>query len=90
VVSDDRWVQMTPARSSLWEIQTPQAFRKELIVEAHERASREAIEATDDAMLVEGIGQPVFVLEGRRNNMKITTPEDVWLAETLMREGRIS
>ena len=90
LVSDDRWVQMTPARSSLWEIQTPQAFRKELIVEAHERASREVVEATDDAMLVEAMGKPVFVLEGGRNNMKITTPEDVWLAETLMREGRIS
>jgi 2-C-methyl-D-erythritol 4-phosphate cytidylyltransferase len=90
VVADDRWVQMTPARSSLWEIQTPQAFRKELIVEAHERASREAIEATDDAMLVEAIGKPVFVLEGGRDNMKITTPEDVWLAESLIREGRIS
>jgi 2-C-methyl-D-erythritol 4-phosphate cytidylyltransferase len=90
VVADDRWVQMTPARSSLWEIQTPQAFRKELIVEAHERASREAIEATDDAMLVEAIGKPVFVLEGGRENMKITTPEDVWLAESLIREGRIS
>jgi 2-C-methyl-D-erythritol 4-phosphate cytidylyltransferase len=74
----------------LWEIQTPQAFRKELIVEAHERASREVVEATDDAMLVEAMGKPVFVLEGGRNNMKITTPEDVWLAETLMREGRIS
>jgi 2-C-methyl-D-erythritol 4-phosphate cytidylyltransferase len=90
VVSDDRWVQMTPARSSLWEIQTPQAFRKELIVEAHERASRARVEATDDAMLVEAIGKSVFVLEGGRDNMKITTPEDVWLAETLMREGRIS
>jgi 2-C-methyl-D-erythritol 4-phosphate cytidylyltransferase len=90
IVSDDRWVQRTPARSSLWEIQTPQAFRKELIVEAHDRASREAVEATDDAMLVEGMGNPVFVLDGERNNMKITTPEDVWLAETLMREGRIS
>jgi 2-C-methyl-D-erythritol 4-phosphate cytidylyltransferase len=89
IVADDRWVQRTPARSSLWEIQTPQAFRKDLIIAAHERAAREAVEATDDAMLVEGMGNPVFVLDGDRNNLKITTPEDVWLAETLVREGRI-
>ena len=90
VVSKDRWVQTTPARSSLWEIQTPQAFRKELIVEAHEWAEREGAAATDDAMLVERMGKPVFVLEGERTNFKITVPQDVWLAEALIRAGRLS
>ena len=89
VVSDDRWVQTTPARVSLWEIQTPQVFRKELIVAAHAWAVRQGVEATDDAMLVERLGKPVFVLEGERTNIKITLPEDVWVAETLIREGRI-
>jgi len=89
VVSADHWVKATPARDTLWEIQTPQAFRKELIVEAHNWGRRQAIEATDDAMLVEQMGQPVFLLEGERTNIKITIPEDVLLAEALLREGRV-
>jgi 2-C-methyl-D-erythritol 4-phosphate cytidylyltransferase len=90
VVSEDHWVRTTPVRSGLWEIQTPQAFRRVLLQEAHDRASREGFEATDDAMLVEALGEPVFVLEGERMNFKITVPEDVWLAETLIREGKLA
>ena len=83
VVSEEHWVQATPARNTLWEIQTPQVFRKEVIVEAHDWGVRQAIEATDDAMLVERIGKPVFLLEGERTNIKITVPEDILLAEAL-------
>jgi 2-C-methyl-D-erythritol 4-phosphate cytidylyltransferase/2-C-methyl-D-erythritol 4-phosphate cytidylyltransferase/2-C-methyl-D-erythritol 2,4-cyclodiphosphate synthase len=83
-------VEATPARSSLWEIQTPQVFRKELIVEAHDRALRQGVDATDDATLVEQMGKPVFVLLGETTNIKITTPEDVLLAEALLRAGRVS
>ncbi|HET8563248.1 MAG TPA: 2-C-methyl-D-erythritol 4-phosphate cytidylyltransferase [Candidatus Binatia bacterium] len=90
IVSEDRWVQGTPAREALWEIQTPQAFRRDLIVEAHDRAAREGIEATDDAMLVEKMGHSVFVLEGARTNIKITVAEDLLFAEALLREGRVS
>jgi 2-C-methyl-D-erythritol 4-phosphate cytidylyltransferase len=89
-VGADGVVQNTPERKSLWEIQTPQAFRKDIIVGAHEIAAREGFEATDDAMLVEKAGQTVFVLEGERLNFKITVPEDVWLAELLIRAGRVS
>jgi 2-C-methyl-D-erythritol 4-phosphate cytidylyltransferase len=89
IVSNDRWVQTTPSRSLLWTIQTPQVFRKQWIVEAHDRAAREAFEATDDAMLVERIGKPVFVVDGESTNIKITTLEDVWFAEALLREKRI-
>jgi 2-C-methyl-D-erythritol 4-phosphate cytidylyltransferase len=88
-VSSDRWVQMTPDRNSLWEIQTPQVFRRDWLVEAHDRAVRDGVDATDDAMLLERMGKPVFVVDGERTNFKITTPEDVWLAETLIRENRI-
>jgi len=88
-VSNDRWIQSTPERGKLWEIQTPQVFKCELIVAAHERAERDGAEVTDDAMVVERIGKPVFVLDGERMNFKITVPEDVWLAETLIREGRV-
>jgi 2-C-methyl-D-erythritol 4-phosphate cytidylyltransferase len=88
VVSEEHWVQATPARNTLWDMQTPQVFRKEIIVEAHHWGVRQAIEATDDAMLVERIGQPVFLLEGERTNIKITVPEDILLAEALLRDGR--
>lgn len=88
-VSADAWVQSTPERKTLWEIQTPQAFRRDLIVAAHERAARDGLEATDDAMLAEHAGHPVFVLEGERFNFKITVPEDVWLAELLIHAGRL-
>jgi 2-C-methyl-D-erythritol 4-phosphate cytidylyltransferase len=90
MVSEDRRIQSTPERSSLWEIQTPQVFKREMIVEAHERAERDGVEVTDDAMLVERLGKPVFIIDGERTNFKITVPEDVWLAESLIREGRVS
>jgi 2-C-methyl-D-erythritol 4-phosphate cytidylyltransferase len=89
IVSSSRRVESTPPRDFLWEIQTPQAFRAEILREAHRSAERDGIEATDDAMLVERLGQSVTVLEGDRSNIKITTPEDLLLAEVLIREGRV-
>jgi 2-C-methyl-D-erythritol 4-phosphate cytidylyltransferase len=88
-ISSDGYVETTPVRGSLWEIQTPQVFRRELIVAAHEKATCDGVEVTDDAMVVERMGEPVFVIEGERLNFKITVPEDVWLAELLIREGRV-
>jgi 2-C-methyl-D-erythritol 4-phosphate cytidylyltransferase len=89
VVGSGGLIQSTPDRRSLWEIQTPQVFRRELIVAAHEAAEKSGVEATDDAMVVERFGKPVYVLEGERTNFKITLPEDVWLAEMLIRDGRV-
>jgi len=89
VVTHDHRIQSTLDRSSLWEIQTPQVFRRELIVAAHERAEKDGVQVTDDAMVVERIGTPVYVIDGERTNFKITVREDVWLAETLIREGRV-
>jgi len=88
IVSEDCWVRSTPDRNGLWEIQTPQVFRKDLIVEGHERAARDGFRATDDAMLIERMAKPVFVVEGDRSNLKITVPEDILLAETLIQSGR--
>ncbi len=84
IVSIDRRIEATPPRDSLWAIQTPQAFGVELLREAHRKAKLEAIEATDDAMLVERLGRKVVVVEGERRNIKITTPEDLALAEALL------
>ena len=74
----------TLPRKDIWFAQTPQAFRYELIRNAHERALKERVSGTDDAMLVERIGIPVSVVPGSRRNIKITTPEDLALAEALL------
>ena len=87
VVSRDGWVQSTLERSTLWEIQTPQAFNRSLIDRAHRAAEGDPTEATDDAMLVERLGVPVYVVPGERSNLKITAPEDVLVAEALLRQG---
>jgi len=89
VVGSGGLIQSTPERQSLWEIQTPQVFRRELIVAAHEAAEKSGVEATDDAMVVERFGKSVYVLEGERTNFKITLPEDVWLAEMMIRDGLV-
>jgi 2-C-methyl-D-erythritol 4-phosphate cytidylyltransferase len=74
----------------LWEVQTPQVFKRELILEAHARADQDGLEVTDDALLVERLGKSVFVIDGERTNLKITVPEDIWVAEALIREQRVS
>jgi 2-C-methyl-D-erythritol 4-phosphate cytidylyltransferase len=89
-VVKNHWIERTLERDSLWEIQTPQVFRRELIVAAHEDAAKTGLQVSDDALAVERFGKPVFVVEGERLNFKITVPEDVWLAELLLREGRVS
>lgn len=89
-VSGDGYIQSTPERTGLWEIQTPQIFQRDLIVAAHESAAREGFEASDDAMVVERIGKPVFVVEGERSNFKITVSEDLELAEAMIRAGLVA
>jgi 2-C-methyl-D-erythritol 4-phosphate cytidylyltransferase len=88
-VSGDGWVKSTLQRESLWQIQTPQAFMRDTITAAHRWAVAAGIEATDDAALVEKHGGRVFVLEGERTNFKVTIPDDIWLAETMIRQGLV-
>ena len=75
-------VKETIARHNLWEIQTPQIFKKDILIKAHEQNG--SSEATDDAMLVEKLGIKVRIVEGSYDNIKVTTPEDVALAEFFM------
>jgi 2-C-methyl-D-erythritol 4-phosphate cytidylyltransferase len=70
-------VETTLDRSELWAVQTPQAFRAALLREAHEKARRDGVVCTDDAMLVERLGHPVRVVRGLAENVKITTPDDL-------------
>ena len=80
-------VSETLPRSHLWEIQTPQAFPVRVLRDAYELAEREGVEATDDAMLVERMGVPVWVVEGSTVNIKVTYPEDILFAEVLVTRG---
>jgi 2-C-methyl-D-erythritol 4-phosphate cytidylyltransferase len=73
----DGIVEATVDRAGLWAVQTPQAFRTALLREAHDKARRDGIVGTDDAMLVERLGHPVRVVPGLPANVKITTPEDL-------------
>ena len=76
-------VEATLDRLELWAVQTPQAFRADLLREAHEKARRDGVVGTDDAMLVERLGHPVRVVRGLAENVKITTPEDLRRARFL-------
>lgn len=82
-------VKETLPRSHLWETQTPQAFPVRVLRDAYELAGREGVEATDDAMLVERMGLPVWVVEGNSANLKVTYPEDILFAEALVTRGAV-
>ncbi len=84
VVSRRRIVQETPGRQSLWAAQTPQVFRYDLIAEAYKETGEEV---TDDSALVERMGQRVEVYMGSYRNIKVTTPEDLAVAEVLLRNS---
>ena len=74
-------VEKTLNRDNLWEIQTPQVFRKDLILKAFSKFGN--LKVTDDSMLVEKLGTQVSIVLGSYNNIKITTPEDLLLAEAI-------
>lgn len=76
----------TPARSELWEVQTPQGFRREILLRAYEQAERDGFLGTDDSGLVERLGVPVKVVESDGRNIKVTTPEDMIVAEAFLKE----
>lgn len=77
----------TPDRASLRCVQTPQGFTVDLIRSAHLQAQSDGFLGTDDASLVEHMGQTVQLTEGSRRNLKLTTPEDMAMAETFLHSG---
>jgi len=79
-------VEATVSRENFWEAQTPQVFRRELILEAYQQKIRDI--PTDDAQLVERLGQPVYVVPADHGNIKITTQSDLVLAKYLVETGR--
>jgi len=84
----DGLVETTVDRAGLWAVQTPQAFRAEILREAHDKARRDGVAGTDDAMLVERLGHRVRVVPGLARNVKITTPDDLRRARAPRRSRR--
>ncbi len=82
LVSPDQMVRETPDRSSLWAAQTPQVFRYSLLLEAHRTCTGDV---TDDAAMVEALGHPVKMFQGSYENIKVTTAEDLAIAEVFLR-----
>ncbi|RLQ91786.1 2-C-methyl-D-erythritol 4-phosphate cytidylyltransferase [Falsibacillus albus] len=78
----------TIERSSLWSVQTPQAFRISLLLHAHAVAERDCFLGTDDASLIERLGKEVRVVQGHYDNIKLTTPEDLYFAEAILRNNQ--
>ncbi len=87
-VDGGKSVVVTVDRAELWLTQTPQAFRRAVIIEAYRRAYDDGIYATDDASLVERIGVTVKMVPGSYGNIKITTADDLDFSEFLMKRDR--
>ena len=94
IVDNENYVISTPSRNTVWIIQTPQVFRLTTLTEAYERLrmrlqniAAEDIHITDDAMVVENFtNSKVKLIEGSYRNIKITTPEDILVAEKFLTE----
>lgn len=85
-VDGKRFIIDTPEREYLWQAQTPQIFKKNVLLQAYTKALEEGFLGTDDASLVERLGHPVVMVEGERDNFKITYPIDLKLATLLLEE----
>lgn len=83
VRDEESFSKNTPNRSDLFAIQTPQVFKRDIIVESHKKVKENNIKVTDDTMVVEKYGNRVYLYQGDYKNIKITTPEDLIIAEYL-------
>lgn len=78
------FVVRTLNRKTLWEMQTPQVIKRELLRKGFELVNREGLEVTDDVSIVEHLKHPVYITEGSYTNIKVTTPDDLLLAERII------
>lgn len=98
IADENGCIHMTPKRSLVWQIQTPQVFAADLIISAYREMIQkehelleQGVQITDDAMVVENVcGCPVRLVEGSYENIKITTPEDLMIARILVDEKRLT
>jgi len=82
--NDGEFVSKTIPRTSLWEIQTPQVIKPEILRAGFEQVRKDGVEVTDDASIVEHLGLPVKLTMGEYTNIKLTTPEDMDVAEGIL------
>jgi 2-C-methyl-D-erythritol 4-phosphate cytidylyltransferase len=82
---NNQQIEATVNRDGLWQAQTPQVFRREWLVEAYGKRGQMAKDITDDAQLLEAAGHKVHVVEGTSLNVKITTKQDIFLAEAVLK-----
>lgn len=85
IIKRNNLVSATIPRDNVWLTQTPQAFKYKILKRSYEQAHKDKFYGTDDASLVERIGQKVRMVEGSYDNIKITTPEDIIIAKALMK-----
>lgn len=84
IIDGDKFVESTPPRSNLVEVQTPQGFQRKILLDAYAQAERDGFLGTDDSSLVERLGVRVKIVLSDYRNIKITTPEDLLMAEALI------
>ncbi len=83
-VNEDGFIEFTADREKLWQVQTPQCFKKDLILKLHAEAHQSGTDATDDCMLAESAGYSVKMVEGKYENIKMTTPQDIYIMKGLL------
>ena len=86
VADETGLVTATPERSTLYAVQTPQVFQTDLLKGALQAAVRDGVSVTDDCAAVERLGKQVYLTQGSRENIKITTPIDIAIAEAILRQ----
>ena len=84
VGKEDGLVIRTPDRATLWEVQTPQVIKPDLLRRGFDKVKAEGLEVTDDVSIIEQLGEPVRITTGDYYNIKLTTPEDLQLAESVL------
>lgn len=86
IADAEGYICSTPDRDYLWQIQTPQAFSYDIILRAHQKAIENNLSATDDCALAEAFGEKIRIIEGSYENIKITTPSDMDIAELFLKK----
>ncbi|KPU42657.1 2-C-methyl-D-erythritol 4-phosphate cytidylyltransferase 1 [Oxobacter pfennigii] len=84
VVDEEGFVLSTPERATLYAIQTPQTFKFDILFSAHREAVKNEFIGTDDTVLVERLGFKIKLFSGSYENIKVTTPEDIYIAEAIL------
>ena len=84
----DRFVDRTLDRSVLWEVHTPQVVQPQLLRDGFALVAEKGLAVTDDVSIIEAMGRPVLITPGQYTNLKVTTPEDMFIAERLMDEAK--